>query len=69
MESDHRYTSVESSNCIHLQADVILAVTCAVRENAEKKVWYRLDFFQSLKRARPRNLPPLKVGVLGEELS
>lgn len=48
-----------------LQADVILAVTCSIRENAERKVWSRLDFFRSLKRKRSRDLPPLKVGVLG----
>lgn len=46
-------------------ADVILAVTCAIRENAEKKVWSRLDFFKSLKRKRPSSLSPLKVGLLG----
>ena len=50
----------------HSQADVILAVTCAIRENAEKKVWSRLDFFKSLKRKRPSSLPPLKVGLLGK---
>jgi MiaB/RimO family radical SAM methylthiotransferase len=47
------------------EADVILTVTCSVRENAEKKVWSRLDYFRSLKRKRSRKLPPLKVGVLG----
>ena len=44
---------------------MILAVTCAIRENAEKKVWSRLDFFKSLKRKRRAGLPPLKVGLLG----
>eukprot|EP00731_Ephydatia_muelleri_P032067 Em0023g574a len=47
------------------EADVILAVTCAIRENAEKKVWSRLDYFKSLKRKRPSSQPPLKVGLLG----
>ncbi|XP_064404883.1 mitochondrial tRNA methylthiotransferase CDK5RAP1-like [Halichondria panicea] len=45
-------------------ADVILAVTCAVRDNAEQKVWSRLDYFRSLKRKRSGELA-LKVGVLG----
>ncbi|XP_003384079.1 PREDICTED: CDK5 regulatory subunit-associated protein 1-like [Amphimedon queenslandica] len=46
-------------------ADVILAVTCAIRENAENKVWNRLDYFSHLKQKRSANLPPLKVGLLG----
>ncbi|XP_022081875.1 CDK5 regulatory subunit-associated protein 1-like [Acanthaster planci] len=48
-----------------LKADVILAVTCAIRENAEQKIWNRLEYFQALKRRRRKNQPPLKVGLLG----
>ena len=36
-----------------------------MRENAEKKIWNRLDFFRSLRRRRPSELPPLKIGILG----
>ena len=39
-------------------------MTCAIREGAEAKIWNRLDFFRSLKRARRRQMP-LNVGVLG----
>ena len=46
---------------------MILAVTCSIRENAENKIWNRLDYFKSLKRKRPKKLPPLKVGLLGGE--
>lgn len=46
---------------------MILAVTCSIRENAENKIWNRLDYFKSLKRKRPKILPPLKVGLLGGE--
>jgi MiaB/RimO family radical SAM methylthiotransferase len=49
-------------------ADVILANTCAIRENAEAKVWQRLELFRKLKqermRAKSKIAPPL-VGVLG----
>lgn len=48
-----------------LKADVILVVTCAIRENAEKKVWSRLGYFRNLKSQRRNILPPLKIGVLG----
>jgi MiaB/RimO family radical SAM methylthiotransferase len=47
------------------EADVILAVTCAIRDNAERKIWARLDYFRSLKKKRPRSKPPLRVGLLG----
>ena len=49
-------------------ADVILTNTCAVRENAESKVWHRLKYFNSIKAKRKvvnRHSEPLTVGVLG----
>ena len=42
-------------------ADVVMINTCSVRDNAEQKIWHRLDFYKGLKR-RNRNL---KVGVIG----
>ena len=38
--------------CIFLQADVIMVNTCAIRENAEQKIWTRLEDFRILKRQR-----------------
>ncbi|XP_065838045.1 mitochondrial tRNA methylthiotransferase CDK5RAP1-like isoform X2 [Oscarella lobularis] len=46
-------------------ADVILAVTCSVRENAEQKIWNRLDYFNSLKKKAPKERSSVKVGILG----
>jgi len=43
------------------QADLILVNTCSIRENAEQRVWGRLDLFRSVKRKRPQVI----VGVLG----
>ncbi len=43
------------------EADVIFVNTCSIRENAEQRVWGRLDVFRLEKR---RN-PALLVGILG----
>ena len=42
-------------------ADIILVNTCSIRENAEQRVWGRLDLFRAQKRKRPQ----VVVGVLG----
>ncbi len=42
-------------------ADVIFLNTCAIRDNAELKIWKRLTDFKSAKRAKP----DLIIGVLG----
>lgn len=45
---------------IQEEADAILLNTCSVRDNAEQKIYARLEFLQSLKRKKK-----LIVGVLG----
>jgi MiaB/RimO family radical SAM methylthiotransferase len=42
------------------QADLILTNTCAIRENAEQKVWNRLDFYQSLKEKKAKQSNSLR---------
>ncbi|MDD3858981.1 MAG: tRNA (N6-isopentenyl adenosine(37)-C2)-methylthiotransferase MiaB [Bacteroidales bacterium] len=42
-------------------ADVIIINTCSVRENAEKKIWNRLDFIKSIKRKNKN----IVVGIIG----
>ena len=42
-------------------ADVIMANTCSVRDNAEQRIWGRIDQFQLYRAARPW----LVVGILG----
>lgn len=43
------------------KADVILVNTCSIRDNAETRVWGRLDVFRQQKKKKPS----LLVGVLG----
>ncbi|MCG8410759.1 MAG: tRNA (N6-isopentenyl adenosine(37)-C2)-methylthiotransferase MiaB [Bacteroidales bacterium] len=42
-------------------ADVILVNTCSIRENAEQRVWGRLDVFKQIKKKKPEVI----VGVIG----
>jgi tRNA-2-methylthio-N6-dimethylallyladenosine synthase len=44
-----------------MRADLVLLNTCSIRENAETKIWHRLN---SLKHAKRHN-PNLVVGVMG----
>ncbi|KAM5304813.1 mitochondrial tRNA methylthiotransferase CDK5RAP1 isoform 1-T1 [Glossophaga mutica] len=47
------------------EADVILLVTCSIREKAEQTIWNRLHQLKALKTKRLRSRVPLKVGILG----
>jgi tRNA-2-methylthio-N6-dimethylallyladenosine synthase len=42
-------------------ADIILVNTCSIRENAEQRVWGRLDVFRLIKKKKPSVL----IGVIG----
>jgi hypothetical protein len=42
---------VSCVSCRHGQADIIFVNTCAIRDNAERKVWDRLNHFKNMKRA------------------
>uniref|UniRef100_A0A8C3MQ06 Mitochondrial tRNA methylthiotransferase CDK5RAP1 n=2 Tax=Geospiza parvula TaxID=87175 RepID=A0A8C3MQ06_GEOPR len=47
------------------EADVVLLVTCSVREKAEQAIWNRLQHLKALKARRPQARAPLRVGILG----
>ncbi len=55
--ADVGYTPAEGIG----EADIILVNTCSIRENAEQRVWGRLDLFRAQKKKRPQVI----VGVLG----
>uniref|UniRef100_A0A146KQN1 CDK5RAP1-like protein n=1 Tax=Lygus hesperus TaxID=30085 RepID=A0A146KQN1_LYGHE len=44
------------------QADVVLLMTCSIRDNAEKKIWHRLNELKALRRSSKAHF---KVGILG----
>ena len=48
-------------------ADAILINTCSVRDNAEQRIWGRLDLFKSYKRKR-KNLVVGVIGCMAERL-
>ncbi len=54
---DSGYVITEDIN----EADIILVNTCSIRENAEQRVWGRLDVFKQIKKKKPE----LTVGVIG----
>ncbi|XP_049672991.1 mitochondrial tRNA methylthiotransferase CDK5RAP1 [Accipiter gentilis] len=47
------------------EADVILLVTCSVREKAEQAIWNRLRHLKALKARRQQARLPLRIGILG----
>lgn len=65
---DHGYVRTTNQS----EADVVLVMTCSIREGAEEKIWHKLAHLRGLKRRRLLNRrettparPPLKIGVLG----
>lgn len=53
---------------LSFKADVILMMTCSIRDGAEQKIWRKLNILKQYKKKRQRNsenLPPLKIGILG----
>lgn len=48
-----------------VEADVVLIVTCAIRDSAEERIWGRLDDIRGLNKRRLKDRPSLKVGILG----
>lgn len=56
----HNYQKVEDIG----DADIVLLITCAIREGAESKIWNRLHHLSIYKSKRFR-AAPLQIGILG----
>ena len=55
------YQKTENIN----EADVILVMTCSIREGAEIKIWNRLVHLKGIKKRRSKKSGPLQIGILG----
>ncbi|XP_065174044.1 mitochondrial tRNA methylthiotransferase CDK5RAP1 [Atheta coriaria] len=51
---------IKTNNLKH--ADVILIITCSIREGAEQKIWNRLDYIKGLTKKIQKDV---KIGILG----
>ena len=49
------------------EADLVMANTCSIRDNAEQRIWGRLDVFNRQKKSRPGTLVGI-VGCMAERL-
>lgn len=47
------------------EADVVLLVTCSIREKAEQTIWNRLQQLTAMKKRRLKTHAPMKIGILG----
>ncbi|TMS19034.1 tRNA-2-methylthio-N(6)-dimethylallyladenosine synthase [Larimichthys crocea] len=47
------------------EADVVLLVTCSIREKAEQTIWNRLQQLTAMKKRRLKTCTPMKIGILG----
>ncbi|KZC10330.1 CDK5RAP1-like protein [Dufourea novaeangliae] len=43
-------------------ANIVLLITCSIRDHAEQKIWYKLDYLNSI---RKKKKFPMKIGLLG----
>jgi tRNA A37 methylthiotransferase MiaB len=58
---EYKSVKYEKSESV-TEADVVLLMTCAIRENAESKIWNRLNYIKSLEKSTKKFRT---VGVLG----
>lgn len=47
------------------KADIVMIITCAIREGAETKIWNRLKHIAAIKKNRSTKHGPFQVAILG----
>lgn len=57
----HGYKHVQSLN----DADIVLLVTCSIRDSAEQKIWNKLRTLNAMKKKRKMFGSSMKIGLLG----
>lgn len=55
----HGYKKVENIT----EANIILLITCSIRDNAEQKVWNKLNNLNYIRKKKKQH--PIKIGLLG----
>jgi len=70
-DADVVWSILKSHGYKHTQclddADIVLLVTCSIRDNAEQKVWNKLENLNGLRNKRRRITGlTMKIGLLGK---
>lgn len=60
----HGYKKVE---CVE-EANIVLLITCSIRDNAEQKIWNKLQMLNGVRKKRSKR-QPMKIGLLGTTLN
>ncbi|CAL7951616.1 unnamed protein product [Xylocopa violacea] len=56
---NHGYKKVESL----AEANIVLYITCSIRDSAEQKIWNKLEILNNIKKKNRKK--PIKIGLLG----
>lgn len=70
-DADIIWSILKSHGYKHTQylddADIVLLVTCSIRDNAEQKVWNKLENLNGVRNKRKRMTGlSMKIGLLGK---
>jgi len=69
-DTDIIWSILKSHGYKHTQnlsdADIVLLITCSIRDNAEQKIWNKLEILKHMKNKRKKMTGlSMKIGLLG----